>query len=261
MNKLDKVRDPAHVALSVRTMTVADVRDALRLGLADFMAIPTHGVLFGLFYAIAGLLLVTVVVERALLPLIVPLVGGFALLGPFASVGFYALSKRRDSGAETRWWHMLEGYRTAAAGSLLGLGLVLAAIFLLWMVVAAGLTDLLLGPLPTAIPAALGVLFASTEGWTLMLVGGVVGLGFALFVFAISVVAFPLILDREIDAITAANTSIRAVRLNPGPMVAWALIVAVLLGFGALPVLLGLPVVLPVLGHATWHLYRKVMPD
>ena len=253
------VAKPVDDALWIREIAVGDVFAALRRGLEDFRAIPTHSVLFGVFYAVAGLLLVAIVFGYALAPLIVPLIGGFAIVGPFAAVGHYALSRRREAGLPARWWHMAEGYRSRSAG-VFGLGLILAVIFLVWMSLAAALTNLLLGALPTQFGDALAVLFTTGAGWTLMLVGSVLGLAIGAFAFAISVVAFPLIVDRDIDPITAAQTSLRAVALNPGPMAVWAMIVAGLLALGALPALLGLAVVLPILGHATWHLYRKVLP-
>ena len=243
----------------IRRIVVADVLEALRLGFADFRAIPTHSVLFGLFYAAAGLLLVAVTVDYALLPMIVPLVGGFAIVGPYAAVGWYELSRRREAGIETRWWHMLDGYRSSSARSMLGLGTMLAALFVTWMAVAAALTNLILGPLPSDAGEVAHLLFATGAGWALMLIGAGLGVVVAAFAFAVSVVAFPLILDRGVDAVSAAGTSLRAVCANPGPMAAWAAIVAGLLLLGALPFLLGLPVVLPILGHATWHLYRKVV--
>ncbi len=245
----------------VRRIHLSDVGVALRRGVDDFLALPTHSVPFGVFYAAAGLLLLAIAFDRALLPLIVPLVGGFALIGPFAAVGLYAASRRREADLDIRWRDLLDGYRAPASGAVFGLGLVLAVLLVTWMAAAAALTHLLLGPLPADLGAAAHALFATPAGWTLMAVGGAIGLAFGTFAFAISVIAFPLILDRQVDAITAANASRRAVAANPGPMAAWAGIVAGLLVLGALPAMLGLVVVLPILGHATWHLYRRVIVD
>ena len=151
--------------------------------------------------------------------------------------------------------------RAPAFGAIFLLGLLLLAIFLLWLAVAQGIYVVTLGPEP---PASIGSfvrdVFTTGAGWAMIIVGVGVGFLFAVLVLMISVVSFPLLLDRDVGLYTAVATSVRAVLANPVPMAAWGLIVAGGLVIGSIPVLLGLIIVMPVLGHATWHLYRKVVP-
>lgn len=249
----------AAAVLWVRKIQTADVYAALRLGIQDFRSVPTHSVLFGLFYALAGLLLVAAISGRGLAPLVFPLVAGFALVGPFAASGFYELSRRREAGMETRWWHLFGGFTGPNKGSLLALGLVLVALLVLWLASAALLTRTAFGFTPTSIGQFVDLLFTTSAGWMVIVAGNVIGAIFALFAFAISAISFPLLIDRDTDMISAADASVRAVGTNPGPMALWALIVVGLLILGALPALLGLAVVFPILGHATWHLYRRLI--
>jgi uncharacterized membrane protein len=151
--------------------------------------------------------------------------------------------------------------RAPAFGAILVLGLVLLAIFLLWLAAAYGIYQATLGPEPpVSVGAFLRDVFTTGPGWTLIVVGVGVGLLFALVVLTISVISFPLLLDRDVGLYKAVATSVRAVMANPGPMAAWGLIVAGGLVIGSIPLFLGLIIVMPVLGHATWHLYRKLVP-
>lgn len=235
-----------------------DVLTALRLGWHDFAAAPGAGVLLAAIVAALGLLLVAAAVRHALVPLVVPLVGGFALVGPFAAVGHYRTSRRRECGLATPWWRMPALLAGPRCGAVLGLGLVLTALTCAWLGVAAVLTHLMLTPHADAATMA-HALVATPAGHRLMAVGAVVGAAFAFPVFAVSVVAFPMLVDRDVDPVTAALTSCAAVAQNPGPMALWALVVVFGLGLGALTMMLGLLVVLPVLGHGTWHLYRRLI--
>jgi uncharacterized membrane protein len=237
---------------------IGDVRDALRLGWRDFAAAPVPGLLLAAPVTAIGLVLVAAALRHALVPLIVPLVAGFALVGPFAAIGHYRLSRRRELGLATSWWRtpaLLFGPRS---GAVFGLGLVLAALTFAWIATAALLTRLMLPQLAEAGAMAV-VLLATPEGHRLMAVGAVVGAAFAFPVFAVAVVAFPMLVDRDVDIVSAALTSCAAVAQNPLPMGLWALVVLAGLILGAVPAMAGLLVVLPVLGHATWHLYRRLV--
>ena len=246
-------------APGVRTISFADVKAALRQGYDDFLAMPRHTPFLGVIYAVVCFLLVRVTFNDSLLPLAFPLIGGFVLLGPFAAVGLYELSRRRERGADTSWWHMLAVLRSPSAGPILRLGLLLLAVFLTWLMMAQAIYWATFGETTFQAGPFLDQLFTTRHGWTLVLVGNLVGALFALAAFAATVVSFPMLVDRKVSVATAVGTSFRAVLANPVPMLAWGLIVVAALVVGSVPFFVGLAVVLPVLGHATWHLYRKLV--
>jgi uncharacterized membrane protein len=246
---------------AVRRIELADLRDALGKGLSDLGAYRSDVVFLCIIYPVAGLVLAWLVSGYDMLPLLFPLASGFALIGPVAAVGLYEISRRREQGVDITWADAFGVVRAPAFGAILVLGLVLLAIFLLWLAAAQAIYLVTLGPeAPASIGAFVRDVFTTRAGWALIVVGVGVGFLFALLVLTISVVSFPLLLDRDVGLYTAVATSVRAVAANPGPMAVWGLIVAGGLVIGSIPVLLGLIIVMPVLGHATWHLYRKVVP-
>jgi len=229
-------------------------------GLADFEAYRSDVIFICLIYPLVGILLAWLSFGYHFLPLLFPLASGFALLGPVAAVGLYEMSRRREQGHRIGWIDAFGVVRSPGFGAILVLGLVLLAIFVLWMLAAAVIYQLTLGPEPPlSITAFARDVFTTSAGWTMIVMGVGVGFLFALLVLAISVVSFPLLLDRDVGLYGAVSTSIRAVAANPGPMAVWGLIVAGGLVIGMIPAFLGLIIVMPVLGHATWHLYRKVV--
>ena len=245
----------------VRRIAPAELRDVLARGFADFAAYRTDVIFFSIIYPVVGLVLARLAAGYDMLPLIFPLASGFALVGPVAAVGLYEMSRRREQGVDITWADAFGVVRSPAVGAIIVLGLLLLAIFLLWLVAAYAIYEVTLGPQPPASIASFARdVFTTGAGWTLIGVGVSVGFLFALLVLTISVVSFPLLLDRDVGLYTAVMTSIRAVRANPAPMAIWGLIVAGGLVIGSIPLLLGLAIVMPVLGHATWHLYRKVVP-
>ncbi len=245
----------------VRRIEVADLWDVLAKGLSDFGAYRTDVIFLCLIYPIAGLVLARLAFGYDLLPLVFPLASGFALIGPVAAVGLYEMSRRREQGVEITWADAFGVVRAPSFGAIVVLGLLLLAIFLLWLAAAQTIYAVTLGPEP---PASVGSffrdVFTTGAGWAMIVVGIGVGFFFALLVLTISVVSFPMLLDRDVGLFAAVATSVRAVAANPVPMAVWGMIVAGGLVLGSIPALLGLIIVMPVLGHATWHLYRKVVP-
>jgi uncharacterized membrane protein len=247
---------------AVRRIALTDIGPILARGFDDFAAFRTDVIFICLIYPLVGLVLARLAFGYDMLPLVFPLASGFALVGPFAAVGLNEMSRRRELGMEVGWADAVAVVRTPSFGAILLLGLALMAIFLLWLFVAEIIYAITLGPMPpTSIGSFVHDVFTTNAGWTMIAVGVSVGFLFALTVLAISVVSFPLLLDREVGLDTAVLTSMRAILANPVPMAAWGLIVAGALVLGSIPFFLGLIVVMPVLGHATWHIYRAVVAD
>jgi uncharacterized membrane protein len=248
---------------TVRRIALADLKDALAKGIDDFSTMPTHVLFLGILYPVVGLLLFFLTVGYDVMPLLFPLASGFALVGPFAAVGLYELSRRREQGLDSSWANAFDVLRSPSRDAILALGFLLMAIFLIWLATAQLLYQSLFGyETPASITQFARDVLTTTPGWTLIIAGNALGFLFAVLVLIISVVSFPLLLDREVGAAVAIHTSVRAVLANPVAIATWGLIVAVALVLGSLPFLLGLAVVMPVIAHATWHLYRKVVePD
>lgn len=244
----------------VRNIQVSDLKEVLSKGLQDFKEKPSHIVLLVLIYPIVGLLSARLAAGYDILPLIFPLISGFALVGPLAAIGLYELSRRREKGLEVTWKNAFDVRHSSSIGSIIALGILLMVIFLAWLLTAMAIYDITFGGVqPTSISGFASQVLTTPAGWSLIVVGCGVGFLFAVVVLAISVVSFPMLLDRDVGAVVAIQTSVRAVTTNPVTMSCWGLIVAVSLVIGSIPFFVGLAVVMPVLGHATWHLYRKVV--
>jgi len=247
----------------IRKIGLPDLNEALRLGWEDFKAVPSHAIILCVIYPVLGLVLFRMVLGYSVLPLLFPLAAGFTLIGPFAALGLYELSRRRQRGEEAAAWDAVHVLRAPSFGAMLELGILLLVLFVTWIAAADAIYIATFGHAPAAsIPDFATRVLMTPQGWSLIIVGCGVGFLFAVVALCVSVVSFPLMLDRHATAIDAIRTSLQAVRKNPFVMAAWGLIVAVLLVIGSLPFFVGLAIVLPVLGHATWHLYRKVVePD
>lgn len=249
---------PAHVP--VRSIGFTDIKDALRKGVDDFMAMPTHLAFLGLIYPLFGIGLGALTFTNNALPLLFPLVSGFALVGPVAAIGLYELSRRRELGLDTSLAHAFDVFRSPSLPAIIALGGALMVIFLAWLLAAQALYWSLYGEMvPESYTGFLYEVLTTRRGWTMIVLGHAIGFVFALAAFSIGVVSFPLLLDRDVGATCAVQTSLRAVMTNPRPMALWALIVAGLLMIGSAPLLVGLAVVMPILGHASWHLYRRTV--
>ncbi len=248
----------AHPA--VHDIGMDDLKEALRKGIDDFKEMPTHLAFLGLIYPIFGICLAAFTFTENGLPLLFPLVSGFALLGPLAAIGLYELSRRRELGLDTSWEHLFDVLRSPSLPAILALGVVLMVVFGAWLTTAQLLYEWLYGPLaPRSYTAFLWDVLTTARGWTLIILGHTIGFVFAAIVFSISVISFPMLLDRDVGAACAVQTSVRTVLANPRMMTIWALIIAALLMIGSVPLLVGLAVVVPILGHASWHLYRRVV--
>ncbi|WP_300068590.1 DUF2189 domain-containing protein [uncultured Ruegeria sp.] len=244
----------------VQTLTLQDLRACLRAGYHDFLETRADAIFIVLIYPIAGLLMFGFALNMNLVPLLAPLVAGFALIGPVAAVGLYEISRKREQGNEVHWLDAFGVFRSPSFGAILVLGFYLVMLLLIWLMVAQSIYVHTLGPEPpTSFAAFATQVFTTGAGWTMILFGTAVGFLFALCALAVSVVSFPLLLDQKVGLPVAVVTSVRVLRHNPGVILTWGFIVAALLVIGAIPMLLGLIVVMPILGHATWHLYRRAV--
>jgi uncharacterized membrane protein len=244
----------------VRRIEVKAIREALEDGVSDFWAMPSHAAFLGLVYPLCGMVLAYAPSYQNAVQLLFPLASGFALVGPFVAVGLYEMSRRRELGLEISWKYAFNVLRSPSIPSIVALGSLLLTIFAAWIAASQSLYTALYGPTPPVAFVDFLQQVASTErGWLLIGVGCFIGFCFAAVTLAISVVSFPLLLDRDAGALTAVATSIKTVLKNPVPMALWGLIVAAALLIGALPFFIGLTLVVPFLAHATWHLYRKVI--
>jgi uncharacterized membrane protein len=244
----------------IRTISLSDLHQSLRQGWEDFKAVPSHAIILCVIYPVLGLMLARAAFGYAVLPLLFPLAAGFALLGPFAALGLYELSRRRERGEEPSAWDALDVLQSPSFGAMLGLGTLLLALFVTWVATAQAIYISVFGYQGASdVSDFVQRVLTTPQGWWLIVVGCGAGFLFALVALCISVVSFPMMLDRHASAGEAMVTSLRVAAKNPTTIAAWGLIVAVLLVAGSLPLFLGLAVVIPLLGHATWHLYRKAI--
>jgi uncharacterized membrane protein len=252
--------DEAFTIPAIRNIEPADLKEALKKGVDDFKEMPTHLAFLGLIYPVFGICLAALTFTENALPLLFPLVSGFALVGPLAAVFLYELSRRRELGLDTSWERMFDVLRSPSLPAILALGFVLMGIFVAWLLCAQALYQWLYGPsAPESYTAFLSEVLTTRRGWTLIVLGHAAGFVFAAVVFTISVFSFPLLLDRDCGAACAVQTSVKAVLANPKTMTVWAIILAALLMIGSAPLLVGLALVMPILGHASWHLYRRTV--
>ena len=252
--------DDSRVYADIRKIDPADLKDALYKGLEDFKEKPTHLVILAIIYPLAMLVAVNVAAGYELLPLVFPLVSGFALIGPVAAVGLYDMSRQREEGHDITWEHAFTIFRSPSIFAIVKLSILLGVIYFAWLGAAFAIYRSIYGSaVPASIAEFIWQVLTTPVGWTLIIVGCGVGFVFALVVLAISAVSFPLLIDRNVGTVAAIQTSVHAFMANPMTMTMWGLIVAGLLVIGTIPLFVGLAVVMPVLGHTTWHLYRKVV--
>src|SRR5271168_1392516 len=244
----------------VRKIGPHDCFAALSEGIEDFLAMPTHLAFLGFFYVLAGLVLSSLSSLGGALHLLFPIASGFALVGPVVAIGLYELSRRRELGLSADWRDAFVVVRSPALPAIVVLGLMLTAIFAIWIGWAEVLYVGFYGPYPpTSAGLFLSDVLTSSRGWLLIGIGGAVGFCFAALTLCLSIVSFPLLLDRDVGLVAAIGASLRTAWTNPFPVALWGLIVAGALVVGSLPLFVGLAIVMPVLGHATWHFYRRAI--
>lgn len=246
--------------IGIRTIAVSDLRAALREGYSDFTDKPTFGVFLIIVYIIFALVLTLAFLGRNLQYLLFPMIAGFTLIGPVVSVALFEISRRREAGMEPTWRNAFDFVHTGAFAPVLALSLAMMLLYVVWLLMAEFIYFSLFGnDSPSSLVELLILAVTTRQGGALIFYGSGLGLIFAFTALATSVFAFPLLLDKPTTASTAVNVSIRALVANFGVMLVWAALVVALLAAGALVFLIGLAAVLPILGHATWHLYRKVV--
>jgi len=243
----------------VRRVTAADIAEALSEGLRDFQALPLYGLAFGAFYAAGGIVILLCLTAFGMVYLAYPLAAGFAMIGPFVATGLYEVSRRREAHLPVSFAAIWATVRTRS--EIGWMAFVTLFVFVIWMYQVRLLIALLLGLNASfsSLQAFITVVLTTNEGLLFLAIGNAVGAALSLILFSLTVVSFPLLLDRDVDFVTAMITSVRAVVTSPLPMIGWAALIVVLLAVSAVPYFLGLVVTLPVLGHTTWHLYRRII--
>ena len=243
----------------VRRITASDIAEALGQGLRDFQAKPLYGLAFGAFYAAGGIAILLCLTAFGMVYLAYPLAAGFALIGPFVAIGLYEVSRRRQAGEPISIRSIWS--TVTSRGEIGWMAFVTLFVFVIWMYQVRLLIALLIGLNASfsSLHEFIGVVLTTNEGLVFLVIGNAVGAALSLVLFSLTVVSFPLLLDRDVDFITAMITSVRSVVMSPLPMIGWAAVIVVLLMISALPYFLGLVVTLPILGHATWHLYRRIV--
>jgi uncharacterized membrane protein len=245
----------------VRALTAQDLRECLMLGLSDFARAPLFGLFFGGVFAVAGIAIVLAMTAWDMPWMIYPFAIGFPLIGPFAAAGLYEVSRRIEVGRPLVWSQILSVVWAQRRRELSWMAFVTLFVFWIWMYQVRLLVALFLGRMSfSTLDKFLTVVFTTSEGWLFLAAGHVVGAAISLILFSITVVSVPLLMEREVDFVTAMITSVKAVLASPVAMLGWGVFVTLAMLAACVPLFLGLLIVLPVLGHATWHIYRRAVP-
>jgi len=262
--------------VAINRIGTGDLFASLAAGFEDFRQKPSHLFFLALIYPVIGLLLAQAAAGNDLLPLVYPLISGFALLGPVAAIAFCEISRRREAGAQVGWRQAIGTIRSRSLGSVAIFAGALMIIFIVWIASANEIYRLTIGPeMPRSIGEFLNQMFIvqttevgfiadlslTPEGRQLLIWGNLIGFMFAFFVLMIGSISFPYLLDRRAGPLQAVEASVRMFVRNPLSVSLWGLIIGAGLVIGSIPAFLGLAVVVPVLGHASWHLYRRAVAD
>ena len=245
--------------VEIRHIQIADIVDCMARGVEDFRCAPLYGMFFGAVYAIGGLVIVWTAFALDYPYLAYPFIMGFALFAPFGAAGTYEISRRLERGDPLSWPAILGAVWSRTGMELAWLGLVCLFPLIIWLDLAVFVFLAFYGPEIPSFPQLFANVFTTAYGLAFLLVGNGLGAILALLAFSMTVVASPLVADRKVDFVTAVSTSVRAVWANPGPMLAWAIAIGVSLAIAFATLFVGLIVIFPVLGHATWRLYRRVV--
>ncbi len=245
--------------LVIRKIGIADLIECIEKGVKDFTRSSKYGLFFGAFYAIGGSLVVWLVFFTGYFYLAYPLVMGFALLAPFGAAGTYEISRRLERSEPLSWSAVLGAVWSRDATDLSWLALVSLFTFMIWMDIAVFLYLIFYGAGLSSVGDIFTSAFTTVYGLTFLLVGNAVGAVIALFVFSFTAVSPPLVIDRNVDFVTALTTSVRAVAANPRTMLAWMIVIGMDLLVSFVTFHVALLVLFPILGHTTWHLYRKLI--
>ncbi len=252
---------PQGAALKVKTVSAQDIKDSLKAGVADFLARPVMSGFFGLFYAVFGLVFVWCLIWLGKVWMIIPAIVGFPLVAPFAAAGLYEMSRRLQSGEQFGWSDILTVMANQRKREMGWMAFVTLFIFWVWVYqVRLWLAIILQNASFSDFDGFLNTVFFTPEGWTFLAIGTCIGAGLSAVLFSVTVVAMPLLLDRETNFVSAMLTSIRVVTENPVVMLGWAAIISVTMLLSLIPAFLGLIFTLPILGHTTWHLYQRAVP-
>ncbi|WP_235871381.1 DUF2189 domain-containing protein [Shimia sediminis] len=256
----DNLTPPQPAMPSVNRVTTADITASLKAGFADFLARPVMSGFFGLFYAVFGILLVWSLVWLGKIWMIIPAVVGFPLVAPFAAAGLYEMSRRMQKDEPFGWSDILTVMANQRKREMGWMAFVTLFIFWVWMYqIRLWLVITLQNASFSDFDGFLNAVFFTPEGWTFLAIGTCAGALLSAVLFAVTVVAMPMLLDRETNFVSAMLTSIQVVKENPVVMLGWAAIISVTVLVSMVPAFLGLIFTLPILGHTTWHLYQRAV--
>ncbi len=241
----------------INTITKDDIRGALKDGLADIRKAGFYSIFFGLFYAVAGWILLYLVFTFEISIYAYPLTMGFPLIAPFIAAGLYEISRRNARGEALDWPGILTSVKNAGGHDLSWMAVITVFAYIIWVDVAAAIYIGFFGLKKMEVTTLLELISSTPKGMMFFVVGNTVGAILALIMFSLTSSSFPLLFDRGLDFVSAMITSVKAVKTNKGPMLFWLLTIFVLMFISVVTVFVALIVVLPLLGHTTWHVYRR----